>query len=217
MIRFLCASELQRRDKLRHSLFTARAEQFVERLGWDLKVNEQGEEMDKYDRIDPFYIVIENPDGSHAGSLRLLPTVGETMIKDFFSSIVEISDYVDEAIWECTRFCVSRDASPRTSAMLLAAGAKFMQEFGLRSLIAVFDGRMKRVYERLQCSPCIVGCSDHSGYDLQVGVWDYDYHDYVKLLRHARIRDEEMELYFANSGIVRREFISLECEGSSHE
>jgi len=54
--------------------------QFKERLKWDVTVSEEGFETDEYDEMNPLYMIYEMPDGSHGGSMRNLPTTGDTMI-----------------------------------------------------------------------------------------------------------------------------------------
>jgi N-acyl-L-homoserine lactone synthetase len=63
MIRYLYANELDKFPKLKASMFRNRADQFKTRLGWDVTVNEHGEERDQYDDLNPLYLIYENVDG----------------------------------------------------------------------------------------------------------------------------------------------------------
>jgi len=85
MIRYLYADQLSQFPKLADSMFKARADQFKTRLGWDVTVDENGHERDQYDDVNPLYLIWENADGSHGGSLRLLPTTGRTMVNEHFT------------------------------------------------------------------------------------------------------------------------------------
>jgi acyl homoserine lactone synthase len=78
MLRYLYADQLDAFPKLRDSMFRDRADQFSERLGWEVSVDENGFEKDQYDALNPLYVIWEMPDGSHGGSMRFLPTTRRT-------------------------------------------------------------------------------------------------------------------------------------------
>src|SRR4051812_38342699 len=56
-----------------------RAQVFHERLGWDVEVRD-GWEIDRFDALDPLYLLSLDDDGHVRGSLRLLPTTGPNML-----------------------------------------------------------------------------------------------------------------------------------------
>ncbi len=70
MIRYIYADELKNFPKLRDTMFRDRADQFRARLGWDVTVNEKGQEKDHYDEENPLYVIWQCPDGCHGGSMR---------------------------------------------------------------------------------------------------------------------------------------------------
>ena len=80
MIRYIYGDELHRYPRLARSMFLDRAVQFRDRQGWDVIVNEAGEERDEYDALNPLYVVWERADGTHGGSMRFMPTTGRTMV-----------------------------------------------------------------------------------------------------------------------------------------
>ena len=49
MLRYLHAADLPHHPRLARTMFTDRAAQFSRRLGWDVTVNDTGEERDAYD------------------------------------------------------------------------------------------------------------------------------------------------------------------------
>ena len=53
MIRYLYADQLADFPQLRRTMFRNRADQFKTRLGWDVTVDENGEEHDQYDQLNP--------------------------------------------------------------------------------------------------------------------------------------------------------------------
>ena len=74
MIRVIEASYAGSIPNEMDAMFRSRAETFGERLGWDVIVK-NGRERDRFDDLDPLYLVSVDPDsGEYWGSLRLLPT-----------------------------------------------------------------------------------------------------------------------------------------------
>ena len=61
MLRYVYADELHKFPKLAEGMFRDRADQFKTRLGWDVHVNEKGEERDQYDDLNPLYVIWEEP------------------------------------------------------------------------------------------------------------------------------------------------------------
>ena len=112
MIRYIYAADLHKHPTLAQSMFRDRADQFKTRLGWAVSIDAHGEERDAYDAMNPLYVIWEQPDGRHGGSMRLLPTTGRTMVNDHFSHLTDGVHIQSPAIWECTRFCLARGSSP---------------------------------------------------------------------------------------------------------
>ena len=70
MLRYIYADQLHTHPKLAASMFRDRADQFKTRLNWDVNVDAQRFERDEYDEINPLYVIWENADGTHGGSMR---------------------------------------------------------------------------------------------------------------------------------------------------
>ena len=79
MISFLYGDSLAEHSRLAQSMFRDRAKQFSERLGWEVSVDDAGEERDQYDALNPLYVIWQRPDGLHGGSMRFQPTTGRCM------------------------------------------------------------------------------------------------------------------------------------------
>ncbi|WP_299353929.1 acyl-homoserine-lactone synthase [uncultured Shimia sp.] len=173
MIRYIYASDLDKFPKLKQSMFRDRADQFKVRLGWDVHVDADGEEHDDYDKLNPLYVIWEKPDGSHGGSMRLLPTTGPCMVNDHFLDITDGVRIMSPLIWECTRFCLSRDAEPRTAAALMLAGGEVMEGFGVEHYVGVFDARMVRIYRMIGSSPEVLGAKGEGRDKISVGLWSF--------------------------------------------
>lgn len=196
MLRYLYGDQLKQHPKLAHSMFLDRADQFHRRQGWDVTVDENGEERDAYDLQNPLYVLWEGSDGRHLGSLRLLPTTGPCMINDHFLHLTGGGPIVSPVIWECTRFCLARGASPRVAGALMLAGGEVMQGFGLDHLAGVFDARMVRIYRSIGASPDIVG-STGTGRDLvAVGLWAFTPAAQASVARRAGLSLDVSHLWF---------------------
>ena len=173
MLRFLYADDLAKRSRLSETMFQDRAKQFKDRLNWDVEVNANGAERDAYDDLNPLYVIWETPQGTHGGSLRFLPTTGRTMVNEHFLDLTDGVRIESPFIWECTRFCLAPDASPRTSALLMLAGLEVGLAAGLSHAVGVFDARMVRIYRKIGWSPAILGRASAGGEQISVGLWDF--------------------------------------------
>ena len=139
-----------------HEMHRMRYRVFKERLDWDVQITDDME-IDKYDRMDPIYLLQRGFDGKLQGCVRLLPSNGPNMLRDTFSALLDGNPCPsDPGIWESSRFALelsptlSRSESGLASATYeLFAG---MIEFGLsRSLteiITVTDVRIERILKR---------------------------------------------------------------------
>ena len=129
MLRYLYADDLPTYPKLADTMFRDRADQFKTRLGWDVTVDAAGHEHDEYDDLNPLYVIWENADGSHGGSMRFLPTTGSVMVNDHFSDLLGGGAVSSPVIWERTRFCLARGADAKVAAALMLGGGEIMQGF----------------------------------------------------------------------------------------
>ncbi|MEO0570024.1 MAG: acyl-homoserine-lactone synthase, partial [Pseudomonadota bacterium] len=142
MLRYLYADSLSRHQILAQTMFLDRADQFKTRLNWEVFVNDAGEERDEYDAENPLYVIWEGEDGKHQGSIRYLPTTGPTMINDHFTDLLGGGTIESPLIWECTRFCLARNAESRVAAALMLSGVEIIRQFGIKHFAGVFDARM---------------------------------------------------------------------------
>lgn len=173
MIRYLYADQLSQFPRLGRTMFEDRADQFRTRLGWDVTVNDAGQERDEYDDLNPLYVIWEKADGSHGGSMRFLPTTGRTMVNEHFLDLTHGVPFQSPLIWECTRFCLSRNTDPGTAAALMLAGGEIMQGFGVRHFVGVFDARMVRIYNRIGAAPEVLGTQGEGRQSVSVGLWEF--------------------------------------------
>ena len=157
MLRYIYADDLKALPLLSKTMFRDRAHQFHTRLGWEVEVDDTGgNEHDAYDEMNPMYIVWERPDGSHGGSLRLLPTTGPTMVNDHFLASVGRGPHPKPAdLGMHTVLPGTRRRKPVISAALMLGVLEVGLNNHLTHVAGVFDARMVRVY-----APCGLGPDD---------------------------------------------------------
>lgn len=204
MLRYLYADQLTNFPRLAETMFKDRAEQFHDRLGWEVSVDENGFESDSYDDLNPMYIVWERSDGTHGGSLRLLPTTGDTMLADHFLHLTDGVRITSPEIWECTRFCLAPGADATVSSALMLGVLEVGLFSGLSHIAGVFDARMIRVYRRVGWGPTVLG-SDGTGRDaISAGLWPCEEAYRARLLGRAGVSDELSRYWLSRSfGMVR--------------
>lgn len=196
MLRYLYADQLHRFPKLTRTMFRDRADQFGKRLGWEVRVDENGCERDQYDILNPLYVIWEMPDGTHGGSMRFLPTTGTCMINDHFRHIIGGGTIVSPLIWECTRFCLSRSAPPQVAAALMLGGGEIMEGFGVEHFVGVFDRRMVRIYRLIGASPEVLGSVGEGRDQISVGLWEFTPEAQVRVAGKAGLRPEQSRAWF---------------------
>lgn len=177
MIKVVYAADLFRRPILAASMFRDRTAQFRDRLGWDVSVDDRGLEFDQYDAHNPLYVIMEDADGEHLGSGRLMPTTGPTMIADHFADLTGGVSFQSALIWESTRFCVSPRVRDRRSVIripsaLLWAGCDIALKAGVEFYVGVFAEPMLRVYKSCGWSPEVLGSRETPEGVICGGLWE---------------------------------------------
>lgn len=199
MIRYIHGHDLHKFPKLAESMFRDRADQFKTRLGWAVSVDAQGFERDEYDDENPLYVIWEESDGTHGGSMRLLPTTGRTMVNDHFLHLTDGVRIQSPLIWECTRFCLARGAKPGVAAALMLAGGEVMQQFGVAHYVGVFDARMVRIYRRIGSSPEVLGSEGEGREAVSIGLWEFSPDAQANVARTAGITPDMSRRWFERS------------------
>lgn len=198
MLRYVYASDLGKYPKLARTMFQDRADQFKSRLGWDVNVTEDGFEHDEYDALNPLYVIWEEPDGSHGGSMRFLPTTGRTMVNDHFDDVIS-GPITSPLIWECTRFCLNRGAGSHVAAALMLGGGEIMQNFGVEHFVGVFDARMVRIYRMIGASPEVLGSTGEGRDQISVGLWHFADDMAARVAERAGVPLERSRQWFEHS------------------
>lgn len=190
MLRYIHGKELARFPVLRDTMFRDRAEQFSRRLKWDVSVNAVGQECDEYDDLNPLYVIWQNPNGTHGGSMRFLPTLGRTMVNEHFSHLTDGVHIQSPLIWECTRFCLSPGAGRRVSAALVLGAGEVMKNFHLSHFVGVFDPRMERIYRLMGVTPDVIGSTGAGAEKIGVGLWEMKQSAWPSILKKVGVSRE---------------------------
>ncbi len=81
---------------------------FVDHLGWQLQTPGSWLELDDYDNDYAVYLMARNgQDGSHLGSVRLLPTTGAHMMDGVFPDLCVDGHPRGPTVWEISRLVAS--------------------------------------------------------------------------------------------------------------
>lgn len=199
MLRYIYADDLTALPHLRDTMFKDRAVQFHDRLGWEVEVDGEGSEHDAYDDINPMYIIWEQPDGSHGGSLRLLPTTGPTMLGDHFLDLTDGVHLQSPLIWECTRFCLTPGAKANVSAALMLGVLEAGLAASLTHVAGVFDARMIRVYRRVGWGPTLLGTTGEGRDAISAGLWPCELEYRERLLEKANVPSDVSTAWYNRS------------------
>lgn len=126
---------------------------FKERLGWDVEVSGDME-IDEFDACQPAYLLQKDDEGRIQGCVRLLPTIGPTMLRETFPALLEGQPApACRTVWESSRFGVDLTSRAEKTGRCIAR-ATFelfagMIEFGLMrqlaDIVTVTDARMERI------------------------------------------------------------------------
>lgn len=95
-------------DGLPHGIYSKvsryRHAVFIERLGWDLPVQD-GVELDQFDRPDTVYVAAQDDEGNVVGCARLLPTTKPYLLKEVFPQLLNgLEPPCSDDVWELSRF-----------------------------------------------------------------------------------------------------------------
>ena len=144
-------------------MFRLRARVFGERLGWEVNLS-HGREMDRFDALDPTYVIGLDDDGHVISCVRALQTTGPHMLADVFSAILNGTPPRRSAtVWESTRFCVDtgrlgrgqgRNTMSWATCELMIGSLEYARACGITEIVTVIDPVMDRVLKRSDNAPC---------------------------------------------------------------
>lgn len=119
--------------RLFDSMYEDRKKVFVDRLGWDVP-HDGRFERDQYDTTDAQYLILNDTvSGEHLGSVRLLPTLGQHILRDVFSHLCDNGVPTGPHIYEITRLIVSPRVDRRDRFNIRNMLGRAMIEYGFRA------------------------------------------------------------------------------------
>lgn len=130
-----------------------RAKVFKEQMGWEVPVL-SGMEIDGYDALDPYYMMIRDSSSGLRGCWRALPTNGPYMLKDTFPELLYGQTAPDDAqIWELSRFAIEADGPQGfgfsgISLEALREIVTFGMKMGIKRYVTVTTTSIERLVRR---------------------------------------------------------------------
>lgn len=162
MIIVIDAINKHRFQHILDDMFRLRARVFADRLGWEVDVHD-GKEIDKFDRLDPAYIVGLDDEGHVVACVRALQTTGPHMLADVFSDILDGEPPLRSAtLWESTRFCVdtqrlgrgkARNSISYATCELMIGALEYARNSGISDIVTVIDPVIDRILKRSDTAP----------------------------------------------------------------
>lgn len=143
------AGTLIEMHRLRHRVFKVR-------MAWNVETSGDME-IDQFDALHPAYLAQLSDNGQVQGTVRFLPTLGSTMLRDTFPALLQGQPAPSSPlVWESSRFAidVAPDAPKGDHGITRAAYELFagMVEFGLSrkltDIVTVTDVRIERILRR---------------------------------------------------------------------
>ncbi len=157
-----------------------RAKIFKNRMGWEVPVI-SGMEIDGYDALDPYYLMIRGASNGLRGCMRVLPTVGPYMLKDTFPELLHgHSAPENPKILELSRFAVDADEQQgfgfsELTLNLTRELVKFGDKMGIERYVAVTTPSVERLMRRAGLAitrfgpPIRIGVENAVAIDFDIG------------------------------------------------
>ena len=114
-------------------------------------------EIDEYDALNPVYLIQRAEDYRVQGCVRLLPSLGPTMLRETFPTLLDGHPLEGgPTLWESSRFALDVDGDARTTIHgltsatyeIFAGMIEFGLSRGLTNIVTVTDVRMERILRR---------------------------------------------------------------------
>ncbi len=123
-------------ERYAQQMYRLRYKVFHERLGWDVKV-ENEMEFDHFDDAHSVYVLlVDDQDDSVCGGWRLRPTTRHNMLADVFPQMLHGNPAPNHRrVWEISRFAIDTSASERTAGFSMGEAARLMVQDLIRFCI----------------------------------------------------------------------------------
>lgn len=150
---------LRRHDIL--DMHQLRCRVFKGRLDWEVSA-ENGYEWDRFDMLDPIYLLAHDDNERLVGTWRMLPTTGPYMLRDVFPVLLDGTPApCSPTTWEGSRFAVDCDyigraglgAVSKVTSEIFCAVIELCLAHGVDEVVTVYDARIARLLPRIGCAP----------------------------------------------------------------
>jgi N-acyl-L-homoserine lactone synthetase len=140
----------------RQEMHRLRYRVFHDRLRW-VDTRDDGLEIDAFDGMDPSYLLQRGLDGRVQGCVRLLPSLGPTMLGQVFPDLLDGKPMpASPSIWESSRFAIDLPENAqdtvggiaRPTVELFASMIEFGLSRALIDIVTVTDLRVERILRR---------------------------------------------------------------------
>lgn len=121
------------------SMFAARKSVFVDLLKWDVPVLDGRYEVDQFDDVHATYLILAEPDGTHLGSARLLPTTRPHILGHLYRDLCDEVPLRAPDIFEITRFCLDRRLKARERRQVRDALVNALVDHALANGITAYS------------------------------------------------------------------------------
>lgn len=144
MVQIIEGKDRGQHQDLFQIMFRARYEAFIVERGWSLPTR-RGLEIDQYDNDRAVYIIDFDDAGHLQGSVRLTPTVTDSLTADYYPHLCDGGAALrDPFVYEGTRFIATpHDKTPHNNravkARILGAMTEWAWSVGVRHIQAVID------------------------------------------------------------------------------
>lgn len=157
-----------------------RAKVFNDRMGWEIPIM-SGMEIDGYDALDPYYLMIRKHENVLRGCMRLLPTEGPYMLKDTFPELLYGHPAPENSkTWEMSRFAVDTEGQQKFGFSELTMDVtreivKFGDTMGIENYVVVTTTAIERLMRLAGLSitrfgpPIRIGVENAVALDFNIG------------------------------------------------
>lgn len=179
MILFIHGYERQERTALFNQMFHHRKKIFIDQKKWSIDVTDGEYEIDEFDRDDTAYVCSVRPDGTLAGSARLINTAADHMAASTFQYMFPGLTIRSPTIWEGTRFAVPEDnriqpnGVSRAACEVILGVCLFGLEFGASQMTAIYEAPMARIYRKCGLTHYVLARHRTEAHgSVHFGLWD---------------------------------------------
>jgi acyl homoserine lactone synthase len=170
-----------------------RAKVFKDKMGWDVPIM-SGMEIDGYDALNPYYMMIRDPESGLRGCWRALPTVGPYMLKDTFPELLHgHAAPEDPGIWELSRFAIEAEGPQGFGFSGISLDAareivRFGDRMGITRYLTVTTASIERMMKRAGMAVSRFGPPMRIGVEIAVAI-DFDIGEQTHEALFGRIQE----------------------------